>query len=42
MPKLTLKKVRAWCRKEWGPKWWDVSIDQRKERKQTARDALGY
>jgi hypothetical protein len=40
MPKVTLKKVRAWCRKTYGENWWDVDIEERKKRKQTARNAL--
>ena len=37
---VTRKEMRAWCRQEFGPSWWEVAPELKKERLQEARHAL--
>ena len=36
----TTKEIRAWCRRTFGPSWWDVEPSVKKERKREAKAAL--
>ena len=42
MPKstVTLKRIRRWCRRVYGPSWWDCDAALKTERKSEAREAL--
>ena len=42
MPKsrVTLKRIRQWCRTKYGPSWWECNADLKQDRKKEAREAL--